>query len=61
MIYLYKSHQITDILKAKKVIRNERELRFKDYGERGKTMMVDVDLGKGPLLDLRLRVAARTV
>lgn len=58
MIYRYKSHQILDVVKAEKVLRHDRDLRFINYGDRGKGLRADLDLADGPLLDLWFRVAA---
>lgn len=57
MSFRYKTAQIAEIVKAAKVLREGRSLVFRGYGEKSKSLDVDLDLKDGALLDLRLRIS----
>jgi len=58
MTYPYRSFQIADIVKAAKVVREGQALKFRNHGERGKSLDLDLDLKDGSLPGLRWRVTA---
>jgi hypothetical protein len=58
MIFHYSSFRIAEIARAPKFIREGQTAAFKRYGDHGRAADVDLDLGDGPLLEMRLRVSA---
>lgn len=58
MSFRYRSHQIQDIARAIKVVREGQSLEFKSYKEHGKHLELDLDLKEGSLLNLRLSIHA---
>jgi hypothetical protein len=58
MNFRYRSHQIYDIVKGKKSVREGQSVEFKTYKEHSKTLSLDLDLVGGPLLNMRFKVNA---
>ncbi len=58
MTFRYRSHQIAEIIKAVKVVREGQTLEFRKYGERGRALLLELDLTAGMVPDLRLSVKA---
>jgi hypothetical protein len=58
MSFRYRSHQIQDIVRAAKVVREGQSLEFKSYKEHGKHLELDLDLKDGSLFNLRLSIHA---
>ena len=58
MSFQYSSHQIVEIAKSPKSVRENQQLDFKSYGDRGKKLDVNLDLMDGPLVNLRLSITA---
>lgn len=58
MSFRYRSHQIQDIVRATKVVREGQSLEFKKYKDHGKHLELDLDLKDGLLLNLRLSIHA---
>ncbi len=58
MNFRYRSYQITEIVKAAKIVREGQSLKFKSYGEKSGVLDLDLDLKDGSLLDLRLHITA---
>ena len=58
MSFRYRSHQIQDIVRAAKVVREGQSLEFKKYKDNGKHLDLDLDLKDGLLLNLRLSIHA---
>ena len=58
MNFRYRTHQIQDIARATKVVREGEPLTFKNYKELGKHLEVDLDLKEGALVNLRLVITA---
>jgi len=58
MSFQYTTHQIGEIVNRAKIIRENQQLDFKNFGERGKKLDVDLDLMDGPLMNLRLSITA---
>jgi hypothetical protein len=58
MSFRYRSHQIQDVVRAAKVVREGQSLEFKSYKEHGKHLELDLDMKGGLLLNLRLLINA---
>ncbi len=58
MSFRYRSHQIQEAVRAEKVVREGQNLEFKNFKDRGKALVVDLDVKDGALLNLQLRVTA---
>jgi hypothetical protein len=58
MNFRYRTHQINDIVRAAKVVRDKKAGQFKAYKEHGKYLGVELDLKDGMLVNLRLIVEA---
>ena len=58
MSFRYRSHQIQEIVSAPKVIREGQSPVFRNYKDHGKHLELDLDLGNGPLVNLRLCITA---
>ena len=58
MSFRYRSHQLQDIVRTEKVVREGQSLTFKNYREHGKHLELELDLKDGPLVNLRLTITA---
>ena len=58
MSFRYRSHQLQDIVRTAKVVREGQHLTFKNYKEHGKHLELELDLQDGPLVNLRLVITA---
>jgi hypothetical protein len=58
MSFRYRSHQLQDIVRAAKMVRDGQSLAFKNYKEHGKHLGLELDLKAGPLVNLRLTITA---
>ena len=58
MSFRYRSHQLQDIVRAAKAVREGQSLAFKNYKEHGKHLELELDLQDGPLVNLRLVITA---
>lgn len=58
MSFRYKKDQIAEIVRAAKVVREGQSPVFRDYGEKSKSLDLDLDVKDGALLDLRLHISA---
>lgn len=58
MNFRYRSHQVQEIVRAAKVVREGQPLTFKNYKEHGNYLGLELDLKDGPLVNLRLTITA---
>ncbi len=58
MNFRYRSHQLQDIVRSAKMVREGQSLAFKNYKEHGKHLELELDLKDGPLVNLRLTINA---
>ena len=58
MSFRYPSHQIQDLVQARKAVRNGQSLEFKNYKESSLTLSLDLDLLEGGLVTMRLAINA---
>ncbi len=58
MSFRYRSHQLQDIVRAAKAVREGQPLTFKNYKEHGKHLELELDLKDGPLVNFRLTITA---
>jgi hypothetical protein len=58
MAFRYRSHQITAIVAAPKVVREGQALKFEPYKIHSLTLALDIDLKDGALINLRFIVTA---
>lgn len=58
MSFRYRTHQIQDIARAAKQVREGQSLTFKSYKDHGKHLEFDLDLNKGALVNLRVVITA---